>query len=383
MTLEEIKIRTYDRRIDRHRVEDLEQRCEVGPAESSATLIVDTMGDPTCRIRHCQIYKMLVAELNNKELVGMVQGTIKIVTVHLQHQSQSIVGYILGLRVSPLHRQRGIALSLVKKMEEWFILNHVDLAYMATDKDNEASVKLFTEKLQYVKFRTPSILVNPVSHHLMRLSPSVKIVKLKIEHAERLYRRFMGSTEFFPQDIDRILKNKLSLGTWIAYWQGDSCRTFDLDQYFPTSWAMLSIWNSGQQFKLRVGKPSLACQMYARSSSFIDRFFPCFKFPFIPDMFKPFGFYFMYGLYQEGPKSGSLMQSLCKLVHNMATKCQDCKVVVTETGGYDDMLRHHIPHRKLLSCPEDLWCIKDLKSEEKHLTRTPHPRALFIDPREV
>ncbi|KAL5720975.1 hypothetical protein ACHQM5_013590 [Ranunculus cassubicifolius] len=383
MALGKINIRNYNKHTDRTRVESLERRCEVGP-EESASFIVDTMGDPICRVRNSPKYKVLVAELN-EELVGVIQGTIKIVTIPLCNK-QALLGYILGLRVSPLHRRMGIGFGLVREMEEWFVKNHVDFAYMATEMDNEASVKLFTDKLQYIKFRTPSILVNPVSYHSKRLSSSVKIVKVKIEHAERLYRLFIGKTELFPQDIDRILKNKLSLGTWIAYRKDDSRRDFDFNQSFPTSWAMLSVWNSGQLFKLKVSNPSLACLTYSKSTSLIDRFFPCFKLSFLPNVFQPFGFYFMFGLYQEGPKSGSLMHSLCQLVHNMGMKCEDCKVVVTEVAG-SDTSRLHIPHSKPLSCPEDLWCIKALRNEDKQtlfdLTKTPHPRTIFVDPREV
>jgi hypothetical protein len=76
----------------------------------------------------------------------------------------------------------------------------------------------------------------------------------------------------------------------------------------------------------------------------------------------------------------------------MAKESKDdekCKIIVTEVGGRDE-LNHHIPHWKLLSCPEDLWCIKALKSEGLSIntfheltTKTPPTRALFVDPREV
>ncbi|XP_042512813.1 probable N-acetyltransferase HLS1-like [Macadamia integrifolia] len=384
MAFEELKIRSFDREIDRERIEDFERRCEIGPAES-VFLFTDTMGDPICRIRHCPQYKMLVAELNH-ELVGVIQGSIKIVTVC---KDQARVGYILGLRIAPLHRRKGIGMKLVKRLEEWFIANHVDFSYMATDKDNEASVKLFTNKLGYVKFRTPAILVHPVGMRRMRISPTVEIAKLKIEDAERLYRMFMGSTEFFPRDIDRVLRNKLSLGTWIAYPRGESWVNSSGQGQLPPNWAMVSVWNSGDVFKLRVGKAPLSCVMYAKSSRLMDRAFPCLKIPVFPDVFRPFGFYFMYGLHQEGPRSGVLVSSLCRFVHNMAKELdeEDCKVIVTEVGG-DDTLKLHIPHWKLLSCAEDFWCIKGLRKEAQDtlfelLTKKPASRALFVDPREV
>ncbi|KAG6678031.1 hypothetical protein I3843_14G058300 [Carya illinoinensis] len=377
-------IRSYDGgQSDRAQVEDLERRCEVGPAER-VFLFTDTMGDPICRIRNSPMYKMLVAELD-KELVGVIQGSVKVVTVHRHddHMDLARVGYILGLRVAPVHRRRGIGSSLVRRLEEWFIANDVDYAYMATEKGNEASVKLFVNKFGYSKFRTPAILVNPVHNHPFHISSNVEIQKIKIEDAESLYRKFMAAMEFFPHDIDNVLRNRLSLGTWVAYPRGES---FGSNGQVPSSWAMLSVWNSGEIFKLRLGKAPLSCLIYTKSSRLMDKFFPCLKLPFLPNFFHPFGFYFMYGVHREGPMSGKLVRSLCQFVHNMATKSKDCKVIVTEVAG-DDTLRHHIPRWRLLSCLEDLWCMKALKNEERNtlheLTKTPPTRALFVDPREV
>ncbi|KAF5751348.1 hypothetical protein HS088_TW02G00361 [Tripterygium wilfordii] len=386
MVYMEAIVRSYDDQIDRARVEDLERRCEVGPAERVFQLYTDTLGDPICRIRNSPMYKMLVAEMD-KELVGLIQGSVKIVRVY---NKKAKVGYVLGLRVVPIHRRKGIGLRLVKKLEEWFISSDVEYAYMATENDNEASVNLFVNKLGYVKFRTPSILVNPVNNtrpiHVS--SSNIEIVKLKVEDAELMYRRFMASTDFFPDDIGNILRNKLSLGTWVAYdnQKGQSSWSEELK---PKSWAMVSVWNSGELFKLRLGKAPLSCLIYTKSSRLIDKFFPWFKvIPSIPDFFNPFGFYFIYGVHREGPVSGKLVKALCQFVHNMAMETRDCKVIVTEVGG-NDSLRFHIPHWKLLSCPEDLWCIKALKNEDHtttvhELTKTQATtKALFVDPREV
>ncbi|XVE59005.1 hypothetical protein DITRI_Ditri05aG0009400 [Diplodiscus trichospermus] len=380
----ELIIRSYDAQKDRVRVEDLERRCEVGPAER-AFLFTDTLGDPICRIRNSPIYKMLVAELDS-QLVGVIQGSIKLVTIHKPAMDLARVGYILGLRVAPLYRRRGIGSSLVMKLEEWFIANDVDYAYMATEKDNEASFKLFVEKLSYVKFRTPAILVNPVSNRMSRISSNFELTKLKIEEAEALYLKFTSSTDFFPNDIGCILRNKLSLGTWVAYPRGQSWCHSESNGGVPSSWAMLSVWNSGELFKLRLGNATLSCLTYTKSSRLIEKLVPCLKLPVIPDFFHPFGFYFIYGVHREGPLSGKLVRTLCRFVHSMASKSKDCKVIVTEVGG-SDTLRNHIPHWKLLSCPEDLWCIKALKNEERNslheLTKTPPAKALFVDPREV
>ncbi|KAJ4830606.1 hypothetical protein Tsubulata_033892 [Turnera subulata] len=382
----ELKIRSYNAQIHRAGVEDLERRCEVGPAER-VVLFTDTLGDPICRIRNSPMYKMLVAELRG-ELVGVIQGSIKIATVHKRTKDLAKLGYVLGLRIAPLYRRRGIGMKLVRELEEWFIANDVDYAYMATEKDNEASVNLFVKKLGYVEFRTPAILVRPVNFRTLRVSSKIEMAKLKTEDAEYLYRRFMStSAEFFPDDIGNILRNKLSLGTWVAYSRGEPWKELISEGRVPNSWAMLSVWNSGELFKVRLEKAPLPCLIYAKMSRLIDKIFPCFQLPAIPDFFQPFGFYFIYGVYHEGPLSGKLVRSLCQFVHNMATKTKDCKAIVTEVGG-DDTLRLHIPHWDSLSCPEDLWCIKSLKSEENtgsyELPKTPPPPAsLFVDPREV
>ncbi|XP_061347226.1 probable N-acetyltransferase HLS1 [Gastrolobium bilobum] len=382
MAFKEFIIRSYESQSDRDQVENLERRCKVGPSES----VLDTMGDPICRIRNSPMYMMLVAELDN-ELVGVIQGSIKVVTVH-PPKDLAKVGYVLGLRVAPHIRRKGIGSSLVQRLEEWFTSNDVDYAYVATEKDNHASVTLFMNKFGYTKFRTPVILVNPVNHHSFRISSNIEIARLKVEKAESLYRRFMGSTEFFPKDIENILRNKLSLGTWVAYFkdENNSWGDFGSNGHVPCSWAMLSVWNSGEIFKLRLGKAPFSCLLFTKSWRLINKIFPCLKFPTFPNFFNPFGFYFMYGVYQEGAFSGKLVSALCQFVHNMAAKSKgdNCKIIVTEVGEQDE-LNHHIPHWKLLSCP-DLWCIKALKNEGTNtfceLTNTP-PRALFVDPREV
>lgn len=338
-----------------------------------------------------------MAELND-EIIGVIQGSIKAVTLHISPKNHlAKVGYVLGLRVAPRHRRKGIALSLVHHMEEWFISHQVEYAYMATEKDNQASINLFVNKLGYVKFRTPVILVHPVINRSFRLSSSVEIMKLKIDQAEFLYRKFMSSTEFFPHDINRILRNKLSLGTWVAYDHRESSNgEFGLDGGIPNSWAMMSVWRSTEVIKLRVGKPTLSCMLYAKSSRMMERVLPCFgMLPSLPDFSEnPFGFYFIYGVYHEGPSSGKLVRTLCKFAHNLAADSDrdgDCKVIVTEVGGCDE-LKLHIPHWKLLSCPEDLWCIKALKFYEdtkttliNELTKASSSKSkpLFVDPREV
>ncbi|XP_019188279.1 PREDICTED: probable N-acetyltransferase HLS1 isoform X2 [Ipomoea nil] len=359
-----VKIRSYNSGFDRARVEDLERRCEV-------------------------------AELGN-EIVGVIRGTVKVVTIKKNPKNPVKVGYVLGLRVSPVHRRKGIGSGLVRHIEEWFLSNHVDYAYMATEKDNEASVELFVHKFGYVRFKTPSILVHPAGgRRPPSSSAGVGISKVSVECAEFLYRSFMaGSSDFFPVDIDKILRNKLNLGTWVAFFRGDSSGEFSGTTELPRNWAMVSVWNCAKLFKLTLGRQTLSCSWYATMAKLLNNAVPCLKPPpAFPDLVGPFGFYFVYGLHREGPFSGKLVRALWKFVCNNnnlfpADDDDNVKLIVTEVGCCDDdnkQLRHDIPHWRLLSCPEDLWCIKPLKinNEQKQELIANSKGALFVDPREV
>lgn len=118
-----------------------------------------------------------MAEVGNK-LVGSIQGSVKPVKFH----DKSVkVGYVLGLRVVPPYRRCGIGSILVRKIEEWFVAHNADFAYMATQRDNEASLGLFVGRLGYVVFRNPAILVNPVNlGRGLKLPSDIGIRKLKV-----------------------------------------------------------------------------------------------------------------------------------------------------------------------------------------------------------
>ncbi|KAL1205214.1 putative N-acetyltransferase HLS1 [Cardamine amara subsp. amara] len=380
---EEVVIRCYDDRRDRTQMECVEKSCEIGH-DHQTFLFTDTLGDPICRIRNCPLFTMLVAEVGNK-LVGSIQGSVKPV----EFRDKSVkVGYILGLRVVPSYRRRGIGSILVTKLEEWFVAHNADYAYMATQKDNEASLELFVGRLGYVVFRNPAILVNPVNPVGLKLPSDIGIRKLKVQEAASWYRRHAASTtEFFPNDIEKILRNKLSIGTWVAYYNDDNIR----------SWAMLSVWDSSKVFKLRIEKAPLSYLLLTKVSNFLGRFLSLFGLTALPNLFTPFGFYFLYGVHGEGPLCEKLIRALCKHVHNMAALDDSgtCKVVVVEVDGGSggDDLRECIPHWKMLSCDDDTWCIKPLKCNEKMSAslseftkkslRSKSRSSLFVDPRDV
>lgn len=395
-----IYIRDFDPQKDVEKVELLERRCEVGPSGSVA-LYTDLMGDPVCRIRHSPAYTMLVAEYGEmRDMVGLIRGSIKTVVCgnkQLRPGEKEIplfanAAYILGLRVSPTHRRMGIGLRLVRAVEEWFTRNGADYAYMATEKDNEACLKLFVEKCGFTKFRTPAILVHPVHSHTKRISIRANILKLDVAEAENLYRECMGTSEFFPKDMDAVLGNKLSLGTWLAVlrteqWQRPG--SYGARPGGSTSWAVISVWNTSEVFKMKVKGVRMATRIYAATSQFFDRALPWLNIPSIPDVFRSFGIAFLYGVHAEGPRGGELMNHLCNFAHNLA-KEKGCRLLATEVGGCDP-LKNCIPYWDCFSCLDDVWCIKKLtrtsasaeEKEEYDWSKSTPTDRLFVDPREV
>ncbi|PRQ22729.1 putative transcription regulator GNAT family [Rosa chinensis] len=391
-------IRELDSKKDTPRVEELERGCEAG-SSGEMSLFTDLLGDPICRIRNSPSFLMLVAEMG-KEIVGIIRGCIKVVScgkniTRPSNEDSDLkfkpictkLAYILGLRVSASHRRKGIGLKLVNRMEEWFRRNGAEYSYMATELDNKASLNLFTQKCYYTKFRTPSILVQPVFAHRVKTHRNrVTIIELTPPEAETLYRRQFSATEFFPQDIDTIVENKLNVGTFLAVpteflWTG-------LERFLskpPESWAVLSAWNCKEVFTLEIKGASLARRLAAGATRMVDRALPWLRIPSVPNIFRPFGLLFLYGLGGQGPRADKLAKVLCGHAHNVAREL-GCGVVVTEVANQEP-LRLAVPHWKRLSCAEDVWCIKRLVEDYSDgslgdWTKSPPGLSIFVDPRE-
>lgn len=285
-------------------------------------------------------------------------------------------------------RRMGIGLKLVRKIEEWFGENGAEYSYMATENDNQPSVSLFTQKCGYTKFRTPSILVQPVFAHRLTISNRVTIIKLRPADAESLYRRRFSSTEFFPRDIDAVLNNKLSLGTFLAVPSRSHESWSGADEFLaspPESWAVLSVWNCQDVYKLEVRGASRVRMALAKTTRVLDRAFPWLRIPSVPEVFRPFGFHFLYGLGGEGPNAVKMIKALCCWAHNLAQE-SGCGVVATEVANREP-LRLGIPHWERLSCAQDLWCIKRLGEDYSDgsvgdWTKSPPGLSIFVDPRE-
>lgn len=277
----------------------------------------------------------------------------------------------------------GIAFELVTRLEQWFSEMDVEYAYIATAKDNEASVGLFTGKCSYTVFRTLSVLVHPVFRHHIKIPRQVVITKLNSCRAEELYRLHFSTTDFFPRDINSVLNNPLCLGTFLAFnpkEQGGGGGGGELRK----SWAVVSIWNCMEVLRFELKGVSKMKRGLAKVTRMLDGMFPWLKIPSFPNLFEPFGCHFLFGIGGEGPLAGDLLTALCTHAHNTARE-GGCEVVATEVGSCHP-LRWGIPHWKILSCDEDLWCIKRLSKGGGGValwTKAGLGQTIFVDPREV
>ncbi|KAK6915128.1 hypothetical protein RJ641_020245 [Dillenia turbinata] len=408
----EVVVREYNEERDKEAVVEMERRCEhdMGKEEKKKpSLVIDLMGDPIARVRHCSSYVMLVAEdVEEGEIVGVIRGSVKTVTRgknralgddvdDFQHYVK--LSYVLGLRVSPTHSQ-SIHGHITKirfdhkekthcsSYQEWCKHEGAEYAYMATECTNKASINLFTLKSDYTKFRTPAMLVQPVHAHYKPLGSGIAVVSVPAELATSIYRRAFANSEFFPKDIDHILSNKLNLGTFMAMHK-ESLPDWDSQRnVLPKCFAMLSVWNTKEVFKLEVKGASRLTYACCAGSRVLDSCMPWLGLPSV-DLFRQFGVYLLYALYMEGSGASWLMKSLCTFVHNRAKDDVGCGAVVAEVGP-GDPVRQCIPHWKKFSWNEDLWCIKRLalgvdgQDSDTHdwIKSAPSTPVIFVDPRD-
>ncbi|KDP41968.1 hypothetical protein JCGZ_26986 [Jatropha curcas] len=386
-------VREYDEERDKAATERMEKRCEIGQ-RGKPSLVTDLLGDPICRIRNFSSHVMLVAEYGEeREMVGVIRACVKIVTTGNSLLANYVkVAYILGLRVSPTHRRLGIGTKLVDKIEEWCKKNGVEYSYIATDCTNQPSINLFTKRCSYTKFRSLSMLVQPVHAHYKSLnSNNIAIVRFTSKLAESIYRRVFSKAEFFPRDIDTILSSRLNLGTFMAMPKKYLPKWDPKTGILPSNFAIISIWNTKEVFKLQVkGVSKLTCAC-CKGSRLLDSWMPWLRLPSFPDVFRKFGVYFLYGLHMEGKGASRLLKALCAFAHNMARDDDGCGALVAEAGQLDPV-RDVIPHWRKFSWAEDLWCIKKLTDEKINVDEScrsydwmksrPSSSVIFVDPRD-
>lgn len=138
-------------------------------------------------------------------------------------------------------------------------------------------------------------------------------------------------------------------------------------------------------FKLEVRGASRVRKGLAKVSRLVDQALPWLQLPSVPKLFGPFGFHFLYGLDGEGPNTKKLVRALCGFAHNLA-KEHGCSVVATEVASCEP-LKLGVPHWKVLSCDDDLWCVKRFEKGFDDVavgdwTKSSPGLSIFVDPRE-
>ncbi|CAN6163281.1 unnamed protein product [Urochloa humidicola] len=413
------RVREFDMERDLAAAEELERRCQVGLSGDAAddgncgkrktkkkkrgmSLSVEQVGDPLARIRHAPEHVMLVAEYGEEEeMVGMIKACVKMVArgggfkkpassassspEKRQPPAYVKVACLLGLRVSPSHRRLGIATALVDHAEAWCRARGAAHATMATTSSNAASLALFAGRFGYTPFRRPEFLGRPVHAHRLPIPSAHRVFRLPPPLAAAAYARLLppDAAEFLPADLPALLAHKLTLGTFVAV------EASPADASLPPSFAVLSVWDATRAMRMRVrGAPALLRASLAAVRA-LDRGAPWMRVPSIPDIFRPFGAYLLYGLRMSGPAGPALLRSLCHHAHNIAGKNPACAVVAADVAP-DDPAAAAVPRWRRFSCDEDVWCIKNLVNngaagaddDDDWAAPAPPGTVLFVDPRE-
>lgn len=233
------------------------------------------------------------------------------------------------------------------------------------------------------------------------LSQDIKIEKLQIDQAISLYNNKFQGKDIYPADIDAILKEKLSMGTWVSYFKEEEWNILNnineigrnheemvIRTTTSSSWAMFSIWNSCEacKFHIRKSQSHPLKFFHATISLAKDKIFPCLKLPIACDSLqKPFGFLFLYGLHGEGERLQELMKSIWGFASRLAENVKDCKVIITELGVSDPLIQH-VPQESSMSCINDLWYLKPANGlnddSEERVAVIGQAGNVLVDPRD-
>lgn len=245
-------------------------------------------------------------------------------------------------------------------MEEWMSKNGASYTLAATEENNAASTNLFTLRRNYIKLSSLSIFVQRLNPPFNHLPESINFDKLTTDQAISFYQNqtHIGAKDMYPADIDMILKEKLSLGTWLCYFKEDNVKINDKNSSITgDSWAILSIWNTCEAYKLQVKRSTYHSSPINHALK-DDQENP--KKMACDSIEKPFGFLFLFGLLGEGERLGELVKSLWSFALKMAENVKDCKAIMTELG-FSDPLLQHVPKEVSTACIDDLWYAKKIK----------------------
>ena len=273
--------------------------------------------------------------------------------------------------------------------------NGAEYAFLATEKNNDASINLFTNKCKYVSLSSLVIFVHPIiSFPAKHIPKDIKIEKVNMEQAISLYRRTLRAKELYPLDMDSILKEKLSLGTWVSYYKDEGCRlnvqrmveSEDIiTNEITSSWIIFSIWNTYEAYKLQLKKSQPLRFLHTTLNHARDKIFPCLRMSVSESLCTPFWFLFLYGLHGEGENLGELMESIWRFTSRLGESLKDCRVVITELG-FGDALVNHVPLTASMSCIDDIWYTKRISSHsdenDDELLMKRQIGNVFVDPRD-
>ncbi|CAL5198982.1 unnamed protein product [Lathyrus oleraceus] len=413
MANNKVVIREFDEDRDVKVVGNLERNCEIGTTKKGFSIFTNIITDPLSRIRFYPIHVMLVAELVEcKELVGVVRGCIK--SVQTSSGSLFKMGCILGLRVSPTHRRKGVGLKLVTSIEEWMLRNGADYAFLATEKNNNASKNLFTNKCNYVNLSSLIIFLHPTTFPITNhISKDIKIDKINIDQAILFYTRLLKTKDLYPLDMDIILKEKLSLGTWVSYYKDQDFKLNGAEDILTdkittnSSWIIFSLWNTCeaddnnnnnnnnknnnnnvQDVKTKLSQPLRF--LHATFSHAKDKICPCLRMLTNESLMcnndnNSFGFLFVYGVHGEGENLGGLMESVWRFTSRIGEKLKECRVVITELG-FGDPVINHVPRVDSMTCVDDMWYTKRLGNHSDDQVAVEEMKRqlgnVFVDPRD-
>ncbi|KAL1803693.1 hypothetical protein ACET3Z_032340 [Daucus carota] len=385
--MEEVLVREYDEERDFKMVVELEKSCKTtaSPSNEGMSILSNMMGDdPLCRIRLYPLHVLLIAEiLSEGEIVGIVRGCIKYVEIGVHERRRQVtMGSILGLRVSPTHRRKGVGVKLVQSIEEWLSKNGATYTFAATEENNAASTNLFTLRRNYIKLSSLSIFVQRLNPPLDDLPEGVSFEQLPTDQAISFYQTRLGAKDMYPTDIDMILKEKLSLGTWLCHFKEDNVKINHNDNKITgDSWMIFSIWNTCEAYKLQVKRTNHhSSPVYHAIED--DEENP--KKMACDSIEKPFGFLFLFGLLGEGDRLGELVKTLWSFALQIAENVKDCKAIVTELG-FSDPIREHVPEEVSTACIDDSWYAKkinNISSEDDDLVLKGELGNVFVDPRD-
>lgn len=238
-------------------------------------------------------------------------------------------------------------------MEDWLTKNCANYLFVATEENNVASTNLFTLKCNYIKLISLNIFIQPINPPFInKRDPldDIKFEKLSIGEAVSYYKTHVVGKCLYPSDINLILKEKLSLGTWLCFFKED-INVVDTSQ---RSWAIFSMWNTCEAYKSHV-TPTFRHVNDDNPNKLV--FSDLHEKP-------PLGFLLIYGLYGEGEGLEELVKSLWSFAVKMAGNVKDCKAIMTELG-FSDPIRELVPRDSSLSCIDDIWYVKKVRNTSK------------------